>query len=92
MTRVQDRLGTPSEGGRWRRDSWPKKAQKGTHVHSSPPRVVPKERNPGGMHFRGGDCYDPYEGSFFTSRGREAITQNRFSRLFDFVDRIEDKL
>ena len=44
------------------------------------------------MQLGGGDCYDPHEGSFFTSRGREAITHNRFSKLFDFVDEVEEIL
>ena len=92
MTRVHDRFESPLERDTWRTDSWPRKARKGTYVHSSPPRVVPKKRNPGDIHFGGGDCYDPYEGSFYTSRGREAITQNNFARLFDFMDKIEDKL
>ena len=57
-----------------------------------PPRVVPKKRKPGDIYVGGGDFYDPYEGSFYTSRGREAITQNKFTRLLDFMDKLEDKL
>ena len=62
-------------------------------MHSSPPPwVVPRERKPRGMQLGGGDCYDPHEGSFYISRGREAITHNRFSQLTDYNDRVEEVL
>ena len=40
----------------------------------------------------GGDCYDPYEGNFYTSRGGVATTHNRFSQLADYNDREKEAL